>query len=212
MPALSTAGPGAHGSQATPPAHSGSESPEAIVASFAEADDHHAVDLSGYTPEDWVCLGFFWVMALLVFLQFFTRYVLNDSFAWTEELAVYCLIPIVFIGAAACVRRMRHIQVNFVYRYLGAGPGRALSTAVDVAALGFYAFAAWLVARYTLAVGDEPMTTVPWSKALLYWLAFAGFALMTLRAAQVSWLNWQRGYSTLQRPEAFDGGDDAPAA
>jgi len=37
-------------------------------------------------------------MAGLVFLQFFTRYVLNDSFAWTEELAVYCLMPVVFIG------------------------------------------------------------------------------------------------------------------
>jgi TRAP-type C4-dicarboxylate transport system permease small subunit len=181
--------------------------PEAIVASFAQADVHE-VDLSGYTLEDWICLVFFWAMALLVFLQFFTRYVLNDSFAWTEELAVYCLIPVVFIGAAACVRRMRHIQVNFLYRYLGAGVGRSLSTAVDVAATAFYAFAAWLVARYTLAVGDEPMTTVTWSKAWLYWLAFAGFALMALRAAQVTGLNWRRGYSALQRPEAFDGAPD----
>ena len=42
-------------------------------------------------------------MSGLVFLQFFSRYVLNDSFAWTEELAVYCLIPVVFIGAAMSV-------------------------------------------------------------------------------------------------------------
>ena len=30
-------------------------------------------------------------MAFAVFLQFFTRYVLNDSLAWTEEIATYCL-------------------------------------------------------------------------------------------------------------------------
>ena len=57
-------------------------------------------------------------MALLVFLQFFSRYVLNDSYAWTEELAVYCLIGVVFIGSAMCVRACRHIQVDFLYRYL----------------------------------------------------------------------------------------------
>jgi TRAP-type C4-dicarboxylate transport system permease small subunit len=182
------------------------EAPEAIVASFAQADVH-TVDLSGHVLEDWICLVFFWTMTLLVFLQFFTRYVLNDSFAWTEELAVYCLIPIVFIGASACVRRARHIQVNFIYRYLGERAGRSLSTAVDVFVALFCGYAAWLVARYTLAIGDEPMTTVPWSKSLLYWLAFGGFALMTLRALQVAGMNWRRGYSALQRPEAFDGAD-----
>ncbi|MBT0570023.1 TRAP transporter small permease [Curvibacter sp. CHRR-16] len=179
----------------------------AVVASFAQADEHH-VDLSGYTAEDWVCLGFFWLMAGLVFLQFFTRYALNDSFAWTEELAVYCLMPIVFIGSAMCVRRVRHIQVNLVYRYLPAPLGRALSTAVDVAALLFYGYASWLVMRYAMAVGDEPMTTVNWNKSYVYWLAFAGFALMALRAAQVARANWRRGFSALQNPGHFDGSDD----
>lgn len=179
-------------------------SPDELVASFAEAD-HHEIDLSGHTVEDWICLGFFWAMAGLVFLQFFSRYVLNDSFAWTEELAVYCLIPIVFIGSAMCVRRLRHIQVNVLYRYIPPAAGRVLATAVDGVTLVFFSYAAWLVARYTLAVGDEPMTTVPWSKAILYWLAFAGFALMALRALQVAAENWRRGYSALERPEAFDG-------
>ena len=43
-----------------------------------------AVDLSGTPAEGWVALGFFWVLGLVVFYQFFTRYVLNDSAAWTE--------------------------------------------------------------------------------------------------------------------------------
>jgi TRAP-type C4-dicarboxylate transport system permease small subunit len=182
-------------------------SAESLVASFAEADQH-AVDLSGYGVEDWICLGFFWTMAGLVFLQFFSRYVLNDSFAWTEELAVYCLMPIVFIGAAMCVRRVRHIQVNLLYRYLPVPAGRALSTLVDLAAIAFYGYAAWLVARYALAVNNEPMTTIDWNKSHVYWLAFAGFALMTLRGVQVAFENWRRGFSPLQNPGYFDGSDD----
>ena len=62
------------------------------------------VDLGVYAFEDWVTLVMFWVMALAVFLQFFTRYVLNDCYAWTEEIATNCLIGVVFIGSAMCVR------------------------------------------------------------------------------------------------------------
>jgi TRAP-type C4-dicarboxylate transport system permease small subunit len=180
---------------------------EELVKSFAEAD-HHVVDLSGFSFEDWVCFGFFWVMSALVFLQFFTRYVMNDSFAWTEELAVYCLIPVVFIGAAMCVRRSRHIQVNILYRYLPARAGRVLSTLVDAAVVVFFGYVAWLVARYALAVNNEPMTTIDWNKSHVYWLAFIGFVLMFGRAVQVGWINWRQGYSILERPEAFDGADE----
>jgi TRAP-type C4-dicarboxylate transport system permease small subunit len=176
--------------------------PEELVKSFAEADQHE-VDLSRYGIEDWICLGFFWLMCGLVFLQFFTRYVLNDSFAWTEELAVYCLMPVVFIGAAMCVRRCRHIQVNILYRYLPPRWGRALSSAMDVLAIVFFGYVTWLVARYALAVDNEPMTTIAWNKSHVYWLAFAGFALMALRAVQVAIENWRRAYSVLEKPEAF---------
>jgi TRAP-type C4-dicarboxylate transport system permease small subunit len=180
---------------------------EELVASFAEAD-HHVVDLSIYSFEDWFCFGFFWVMSALVFLQFFTRYVLNDSFAWTEELAVYCLLPVVFIGSAMCVRRSRHIQVNILYRYLPASVARVFSTLVDVSRTVFFAYVAWLVARYAIAVDNEPMTTIAWNKSHVYWLAFAGFVLMFGRSIQVSWINWRQGYSILERPEAFDGADN----
>jgi TRAP-type C4-dicarboxylate transport system permease small subunit len=178
-------------------------SAEALVASFKQTD-HYEVHLSRYSFEDWICFGFFWLMAGLVFLQFFSRYVLNDSYAWTEELAVYCLIGVVFIGSAMCVRRMRHIQVNLVYGYLPPAASRALSTVVDLLAVGFYGYAAWLVAQYALAVNNEPMTTIDWNKSYVYWLAFAGFTLMAVRGAQVSVANWRRGFSPLQDPAFFE--------
>ena len=68
-----------------------------------------------------------------MFYQFFTRYALNDSAAWTEEIARYLLICMVFIGIAAAVRRTRHIHVDFLYRLIPAKAGRTLSTLVDVA-------------------------------------------------------------------------------
>ena len=181
--------------------------PEELVKSFEEADRHEA-SVTGYSIEDWICLGFFWAMASLVFLQFFTRYVLNNSFAWTEELAVYCLMPVVFIGSAMCVRRSRHIHVNILYRYLPKPAARVLATAVDMAGIAFFAYVAWLVARYALAVDNEPMTTIAWNKSYVYWLAFAGFVLMVVRAVQVAWIHWVQGYSILEKPEAYDDVDE----
>ena len=194
-------------SAAALPAQQHEVAPEELVKSFEEADRHEA-SVTGYSIEDWICLGFFWAMAGLVFLQFFTRYVLNDSFAWTEELAVYCLIPVVFIGSAMCVRRSRHIQVNILYRYLPQPAARVLSTLVDLARTAFFAYVAWLVARYALAVDNEPMTTIAWNKSYVYWLAFAGFALMVVRSVQVTWVNFVQGYSILEKPEAYDVVDD----
>lgn len=176
---------------------------ESIVSSFEEAD-HQDADLSGHTFEDWLCLGLFWIMALLVFLQFFTRYVLNDSFAWTEELATYSLIGVVFIGAAMCVRTCRHIQVDLLYRFLPHALGRVLSTLIDVVRTAFFAYVCWLVWRYIQLVGDEPMTTIEWNKSYVYWLALLGFALMAIRSLQVTIVNWRQGYSNLERPEAYD--------
>ena len=81
------------------------------------------VDLRVYAPEDWLTLALFWLMALAVFLQFFTRYVLNNSFAWTEEIATYCLVVIVFMGSVMCVRLGRHIHVDFLFPLPARRPG-----------------------------------------------------------------------------------------
>ncbi|MCD0503889.1 TRAP transporter small permease [Bordetella petrii] len=187
---------------AQPPA-----SVESIVHSFEEADEHKKVDLSGYAFEDWFCLVLFWVMGALVFLQFFTRYVLNDSFAWTEELAVYALIGVVFMGSAMCVRICRHIQVDFLYRYLPKGLARVLATLIDILRTVFFGYAVWLVYRYIQLVGVEPMTTIFWDKAYVYWLALAGFVMMFVRSVQVSVQNWRQGYSSLENPAAYSSLD-----
>ena len=177
--------------------------PEEIVRTF-EADVQPPVDLRIYGLEDWLTYGLFWLMSLAVFLQFFTRYVLNNSFAWTEEIATYCLVAIVFLGSAMCVRLDRHIQVDFLFRYLPPVAGRVLSTAIDVLRIVFFAYVAWLVWQFMAIVDDEEMTTVKLPKNLIYAGVLLGFVLMTLRAVQVAIRNGRQGYSVLERPEAYD--------
>lgn len=167
------------------------------------------VDLSGHGVEDWVTLVIFWLMCLCVFLQFFTRYVLNDSLAWTEEIAIYCLVAVVFLGSAMCVRLSRHIQVDFIYRYLSPLAGRFAATFVDAVRIGVFAYLSWLVWKYADIISEEMMTTIQFPKRPVFLIVFGAFVLMTIRAAVVAVQNIRRGYSVLERPGAFDGSADA---
>ena len=175
------------------------------IAHTFEEEATPKVDLGIYAFEDWVALAIFWVMALAVFLQFFTRYVLNDSYAWTEEIATYCLIGVVFIGSSMCVRLSRHIQVDLIYRYLPHIVARALSTAIDLIRIAFFGYAIKLVWVYIQIIGDESMTTINLPKDYVYYAVLAGFVLMFARSVQVALQHLRQGYSILERPGAYDG-------
>jgi TRAP-type C4-dicarboxylate transport system permease small subunit len=155
-------------------------------------------------PEDWIAFVIFWSLAFIVFLQFFTRYVLNNSLAWTEEIAINVLVVVVFMGAAMCVRTSRHIHVDVLYHYLPPAAGKYLSLMVDVIRAGFFAYASWLMWRYVSIVADERMTTVNLPRNWFFYLVFAAFVLMLLRSLQVLVQNYRRGYSVLEHPEKFD--------
>jgi len=161
------------------------------------------VDLGQYIAEDWVSLGFFWLLGLCVFYQFFTRYALNDSAAWTEEVARYLLIATVFVGIAAATRRTRHIHVDFLYRLIPAAAGRALSTVIDAGRIVFFAVAVVLTIQMMTRMTYMKMTIVELPMNIVFAVCALGFAAATFRAVQVAIENWKRGYSVLERPEAF---------
>lgn len=159
------------------------------------------IDLSEYLFEDWLSLGFFWLLGLCVFYQFFTRYVLNDSAAWTEEIARYLLICTVFVAVAAGVRRTRQIHVDFLYRLIPAKAGRALSTCVDVVRIVFFVIAVGLTIQMMLRMGSLKMTIIELPMNLVYGVCAFGFAAAAVRSVQVMIENWKRGFSLLERPE-----------
>jgi TRAP-type transport system small permease protein len=167
---------------------------------FHATDDE--VDLSGTPIEAWVALAFFWMLGITVFYQFITRYVMNDSASWTEEIARYMLIATVFTGATIGVAKNNHIQVDFFYRFMPDWMGRAMGTVVDVMRIGFFAAATVLTGQMMDKLGSYKMTIIDLPMNIVYGVVMAGFAAMTLRAIWVARVHWQRGYTVLQRPES----------
>ena len=165
--------------------------------------EDEAVDLSDTIAEGWIALGVFWLLGLTVFYKFVTRYVMNDSAAWTEEVARYMLIAVVFIGAAIGVAKNNQIQVDFFYRHMPSAMGHWLSRAVDLLRIAFFAAAVVMTINMMEKIGNQTrMTIVDAPMNIVYALCLFGFAAMTFRSAQVAYINWRRGYSVLERPES----------
>jgi len=159
------------------------------------------IDLAHYPFEAWLAFGVFWLLALDIFYQFFTRYALNDSASWTEEIARYLLICVVFIALAWSVRTNRHIHVDFFYRLLPERVCRAMSTVVDVIRMVFFAFAVVLTWQMMQKMGNYKMTIVDLPMNIVYGVCAFGFACATVRSVQVAIEHWRQGYSVLERPE-----------
>jgi TRAP-type C4-dicarboxylate transport system permease small subunit len=164
-----------------------------------------AVDLSHTPLEAWFAVALFWALAGVVFTQFFTRYALNDSASWTEEIARYLLIGVVFVGASIGVAKNNHIQVDLLYRYLPAPVCRVMSMAVEVLRIGFLGSMSVFTVQMMQKMGNYQMTIVDLPMNIVYSVVLFGFAAMTLRSLWVARVHWQRGYSVLERPDSSMG-------
>ncbi|MBO8140770.1 MAG: TRAP transporter small permease [Firmicutes bacterium] len=82
--------------------------------------------------------GVFGIMALLIIIQVFFRYVMQSSLSWSEEVAIYLFIWLVMLGASVGVRRGFHVSVRFVADRLPSGVARALRLALGLLMLLFF--------------------------------------------------------------------------
>jgi TRAP-type transport system small permease protein len=167
---------------------------------FHAVDD--AIDLSHTPIEAWASVLLFWALAGVVFTQFFTRYFLNNSASWTEEIARYLLIGVVFVGASIGVAKNNHIQVDLLYRYLPRQACRVLAVAVDVVRVAFLAAMSFFTVQMMMKMGNYQMTIVDLPMNIVYGVVLFGFAAMTLRSLWVMRVHWRRGYCVLERPES----------
>lgn len=136
-------------------------------------------DLSDIRFIDWPAFFVFWALAIIVFLQFFTRYVLNDSLAWTEEIARYVLVIVGFSGGIIATRKGTQIFLEFFYRFIPPNFGKLLAVAVEGINALFYGFMAWIGVELALQTKTK-MASAPIPKSILYWGVSAALAIMAI--------------------------------
>ena len=134
--------------------------------------------------EDWPAFLIFWGLTVIVFLQFFTRYVLNDSFGWTEEAARYFLIGTTFVGGSMVCRKRAHIAVEYLHTRFSRATSRKLMIVVDALVIAFLGYLGWIGWRMITLMTPQKMAVIDLSMSWLYWVVFIGLVLMILRTFQ----------------------------
>lgn len=92
------------------------------------------------------------IFALLVFdvlFQVFSRYILNKSFSWTEELARFSLIWLSIMGATYLTAKRAHLSMDFLYRKFSDPVKKRVSILIEVL-IFLFAFFIMVVGGFNL--------------------------------------------------------------
>ncbi|WP_099824840.1 TRAP transporter small permease [Oceaniglobus indicus] len=164
--------------------------------------EEEKIDLSDLQWDDGPVLIMFWVLAFIVFLQFFTRYVLNDSLGWTEEIARFLLIGVTFTGAIMATRKRTHIAVEFIYRWVPRGGRRVAQFLIDLTSTAFFSLLAFLCTQIAGRT-NQMMVSLNVPKSSIYWYVAVCFVAMALYSLWNLVRHLRSGTSPLIDPEKF---------
>lgn len=131
--------------------------------------------------EDWLGTAAMAAILVVMAVQIFLRYVLNQSLIWSEELARYLLIAMVFLGTATAARRGQHIRIDLVDHLLPDGAARRLRRAIDLLVLAYLAYVAWHSLAILAIFATQPSSALGVPMAVPYGAVTVGFALAALR-------------------------------
>ncbi|MBI4842271.1 MAG: TRAP transporter small permease [candidate division NC10 bacterium] len=136
---------------------------------------------------DGATLALLTALLLVVGAQIFARYVLNHSLFWSEELARYLFIYLVFLGAAIVLRREGHIRVSFFVEKLPPGPRRVVAVLGDILLLAFVGIVLIQSVRLAIMVWTVPTAAllIPWT--FVYLGILLGMAAMVLVMLGALW-------------------------
>ncbi|MBK1880285.1 TRAP transporter small permease [Pelagicoccus mobilis] len=155
---------------------------------------------------DWPALILFSALMVIVFLQFFTRYFLNDSLGWTEEIARYLLIGLVFSGSLSVVHRGEHIFLEVIHRLAPRPNSKPLALVSEVAGFAYY-LALGVFAFFLMADTDQSLVSVNFPKAAIY-----GFVAATLIVSAVFAANRIKGFAGKSSEEIYKELDEKATA
>jgi TRAP-type C4-dicarboxylate transport system permease small subunit len=119
-------------------------------------------------------------LALLVILQVTTRFVVNIPLSWTEEIAKYLMVYIVFLGSGLAMRNNKHIAIDFLLEVVQPKRRERLEKIILWISAIFAILLAYFGTQLTLIVVDQSTPTLQYSMAWAYAAIPIGAILMLL--------------------------------
>jgi len=133
----------------------------------------------------WIIAGLMLAMVGCTLWQVIVRFLLTAfgltwAAPWTEELARYCMIWIIFLGAGLACRHAQLIALEIVVQRLPDALGKAIAYVAIAACVAFYGLMLSLGMEFLEygSIESSPVLGIP--KNWVYWSLPVGFALMII--------------------------------
>lgn len=134
------------------------------------------------------------VMILLIFFQIVARFCLNQSLAWSEELARYCFVWTVWMGVPYAVVKGRHIHLEILSDMVGAKGKFVLDLIFFLVSAAFFGYIGIQSVSVVQGIAKmnqvTPALQIP--KTLCYMCLPVGCFLGTFRFLQYGFLRIRR--------------------
>ncbi len=126
--------------------------------------------------------------SILLFANVLMRYLFLSPIAWAEELTIYLMIWVVFIGSSAVIRLKGHLAIDLLPRVLSETGRRRLFCAVQAVGVAFFAALVLYGSEHTLRVmrSGQVMPVLQAPMWLAYLAVPVGAALMFIRSMQLA--------------------------
>jgi TRAP-type C4-dicarboxylate transport system permease small subunit len=138
-------------------------------------------------PVEWACGLLMSAIAVLVFLQVITRYVLAYPLDWPEEAARFLFVWVALLGAVLALRRSAHFSIAALTTRFSPAVQRGIAIAVHAVLVGFLLLVAWLGLDAALRVREQESAAMEISMTWGYASVPVGFALLAVEAARGLW-------------------------
>jgi TRAP-type transport system small permease protein len=123
----------------------------------------------------------------IIFLNALTRYALNYSFIWAEEVVIGLVPWLAMTGLFLSVRRRGMITVAFFLDKFRPATRRALATGADLLGALMMGWLAWLGFTYVATFGGDPTPYLALPKGLFTSALWIGSAVVALAFAVAAW-------------------------
>lgn len=136
--------------------------------------------------EEFIIIPLIFAMSIIIFVQVIARYVFGNSLTWSEELARYLFIWLVYFSVSFTARRQKHIRIDAAINLYPKGFRPILEIISEIIVLAFSVFIAvtGVTVFHKIAWSGQMSPAIGLPMQFVYAAPMVGMALTAIRQLQ----------------------------
>ena len=119
-------------------------------------------------------------IVIVIFIQVFLRYVMNDSNVWSEELARFLMVYLCFFGSCLAMKQEKGLRVTFFVNKMPPKVSLFIDLLFKFLILIFLCFVIYYGAITSYRLHSQVTPALQWPKSTLYFSLIPPIFLMML--------------------------------